>query len=466
MTGLRLGARLWWGAVPMALLLWGTGSVLAAALPGLPQPGALTLVATPVLTFARDVALALAAGAAVLGLLADSPRARRWGLGWGAAGLGLVALTLPALRADIAAGASDVSIADVITDSTAGRALAVQAAVLLLGLILLAAARVRWARILAAVAMVAAVAIPPLGGHAGLSSDHAAAGVAIGLHVAAASVWAGGLAVTCALVLSDRSTAAVLLPRFSTLALVCVIVTAEAGLLSASLITDSPLDLLGTAYGSIIIAKAGLLAWLVWLGWQQRRRALDRLPDASVPALVGAIAGIELVIMGLAIGSAVVLTRIGPSPVPGSGFAPLTLVVLGLGIPMLVVAIRPRGWHVTDGLPEVAAVLLLIAIVEVGGVGLLSRTLGSIGMLIEAVLLVGAGWLAASAARVRVGGLIVLAIGLPVALPVAAALSDRPGVMRMSVVAAVAAEALIVVWWLRGRRPAATAAEPVAAVAG
>lgn len=465
MTGPRLGARLWWGAIPLVVLLWGTGAVLVSSLPGLPQTGVLAGLASPALAFARDIAVALAAGAAVVGLLQDSPRTRRWALGWGAVGLGLVALSLVALRIDVDGGATGVGLLDVIRESNAGRALAAEALVIVIGLLLLVLGA-RWARIAAAVALIVATALPVLGGHAGLSGAHSAAGFAIGIHVAAASVWAGGLAVTCALILLDRACGPALLPRFSALALACVIITAEAGLLSASLIAGSLLDLLGTAYGNIVLAKAALLAWLVWLGWQQRRRAIDRLPDASVPATVVTIAGTELVVMGTAIASGVVLARIGPAPIPGNGIASLALVVLGVAIPMLVVAIRPRGWRVSDGLPEAAAVLLLVVIVEVGGVGLLSRLLGWIGIVLEVGLLLVFGWLALSAARVRIGGLVVLAAGLPVVLPLAAVLSDRPGEVRLSVVAALAAEVLLVLAWMAHRRRGADIPVALETVAG
>lgn len=461
MVGARLGLRLWWGAIPLALLLWGTGAVLVTSLPGLPGASLVPTVALPALGFARDVALALAAGAAVVQVLVDAPRARRWALGWAAVALALAVLSFPTLVADVSAGEDAVTLLSFVTETLAGRALAGQIIGLAVGLVLLAVPR-RWARISALVVLLVAVALPPLAGHAGLSGPHAAATVSIGLHVVAASLWVGGLAVVSGIVLLQRDLAPVLLPRFSVLALVCIIVTAEAGLMSASLLVESLTDLLGTAYGSIVLAKGALLAWLAWLGWQQRRRAIDRLPDASVPTTVAAIAGIELVVMGIAMGCAAVLTRIGPSPVPATGIAPLSLVVLGLGIPMLIVTVRPRGWAVTDGLPEVAAIILLVVIVEVGGVGLLGRLLGPVGVVAECALLLVAGWLAASASRVGLGGLLTLAIGLPVALLVSAVIADRPDGLRMAVVAALTAEALLAAgWWSRRRTGQGAGATPV-----
>jgi putative copper export protein len=466
-TGPRLGARLWWGAVPLVVLLWGTGAILVSALPGLPATSLVTSAAVPVVAFARDVAVAITAGACVMRLVAPAPELRRWAGGWAVLAVGLVAASVAGLAADVApaGGGGAAAIGEVVRDSLAGRALAVQGVALLVALVALVLDG-RVARVLALVAVLLAAAAPPMGGHAGFSGPHAAAGVAIGLHVAAASVWVGGLAVVCALVARDPACAPSVLPRFSALALACVVIVAEAGLLSASLITGSLLDLLGTSYGSIVLGKACLLAWLVWLGWQQRRRTVDRLPSSSVPTTLAALAGIELVVMGLAMGSAVVLTRIGPSPLPGTGFAPLTLVLLGMAVPMLVVLVRPRGWGVSDGLPEAAAVVSLIVLVEVGGVGLLARLVGPIGVLVELVLLIGAGWLAVSATRDRVGGLVVLAVGLPFAMTAAVVLADRPGAARMGVVSVLLGEVLLAAWWARRRRVAPVPRVTASPVAG
>jgi len=453
--GAAIGSRLWWGLLPLAVLLWGTGALVAASLPGLPATPLVTLALVPGLDFVRDVAVAIAAGAIAMRPLTRATVLRPWAAGWAVAAAGLAALALVALRADLLAsevlrGDGTLSLGELASGTLAGRALALQSGCLLV------AAGVAWvgdgrvARWSALVLVLVAAAAPGFAGHAGLSGEHAAAAVAIGLHAAAASVWVGGLAVVCALVLRQADRAAEVIPRFSGLALACVIVVAETGLLIASLTAGTLIDLLGTAYGSIVLAKAAMLAWLVLLGWQQRRRVVDRLVGATDPSAVtvrtmAALGGIELVVMGSALAAAAVLARIGPPSIPGGGFAPLTLVVLGVAVPMLIVTVRPRGWRVTDSLPEVAAVLLLIVIVEVGGVGLLRALAGPLGLALEIALLVGVGWLALAAARGP--ALIVLAVGLPVAVAVATILADRPGTSRMAVVAALVAVLLVGLRW-------------------
>jgi hypothetical protein len=130
------------------------------------------------------------------------------------------------------------------------------------------------------------------------------------------------------------------------------------------------------------------------------------------------------------------------------------------------VLLRPRGWRVSDGLPEASAVVCLVVLVEVGGVGVVSRLLGPVGVLVEVALLVGAGWLAVSASRSRIGGLVVLAVGLPVAVTAAVMLADRPGAARMGVVAVLVGEVLLATWWSYQRRISATPSVPADAVAG
>ncbi|MFM7146905.1 MAG: hypothetical protein ACKOW5_11300, partial [Actinomycetales bacterium] len=103
MTGSRLGSRLWWGLVPLVALLWAVGAFSADLLPGVTVPPLLTQVAVPMVAYARDIALALTAGALLTVLLAPSNRFRRWALGWGVTALGLAVVALLALRADVTA---------------------------------------------------------------------------------------------------------------------------------------------------------------------------------------------------------------------------------------------------------------------------------------------------------------------------------------------------------------------------
>jgi putative copper resistance protein D len=396
----------------------------------------------------------------------SSDRVARWALGWGVLWVGLTAAAAATVRADIYAvgplqGAAPVGLWTFLTEVPAGQALAFQMLAAASAVILVVVGTTmatRWAAVV--LALVGAMA-PALAGHTGLSGLHVEAAISLCLHIAGVSVWVGGLAVVSALLLLEPERLADLLPRFSVLALVCVVVVAETGLLNASLRAGTAEALAGSTYGSLVLAKAVLLAWLIRLGWLQRRRAVDRLrtPGAtvtsSVAGTVARLAGVELLAMGTALAVSVVMARIGPAPVPIPGVAPLTLVVAALAAPMVLVMAVPRGWRVSDAAPEAASVVMLVVIVEVGGVGLLRVLLGStIGLLAEGVLLVVAGWLCVSAARDPRGrgGLIVAMAGLPFAMAAAVLLADAPGDERMAIVAVLAGEALLVGWHLRASR--------------
>lgn len=477
-VGPRVGARLWWGLLPLAVLLWGSGALLASSLPGLPATPLTTVVLVPVLGFAREVAAAVTIGSLVVGGLLCRPasvRVERWAVGWGLSWAGLTAVAGATARADVYAvgplqGAAPVGLWTFMTQVPAGQALAFQLVAVVCAVVLAAVATTTATRATATTMALGGAMAPALAGHSSLDGLHVEAAASLALHIGAVSVWVGGLAVVCALLLLEPQRVQDLLPRFSVLALACVVVVAETGLLNASLRAGTADALAGSTYGSLMLAKVVLLAWLIRLGWLQRRRAVDRVRDAdavaSVPGVVARFAGIELVAMGAALAASVVLVRTGPAPVAVPGVAPLTLVVAALAAPMVIVMARPRGWRVSDALPEAAAVVMLMAVVEVGGVGLLRALLGStVGLLVEAVLLGAAGWLCVSATRGPGGrgGLYVAMAGLPLAMAVAVLLADNPGDERMAVVAVVTGEVLLVAWLVRSSRSAMTATRTTSA---
>lgn len=484
MTGLRLGARLWWGAVPLLLLLWSLGALSGIA--GLPTTPLTTLALHPLAVYARDIAMALTVGGLLVGIRHPGDRVRGWTLGWGMAGLALIALGAVTLHADLMAhGVVDSlgpqAVASVIADTIAGKALVVQAICLIVALVLiLIATRVssglasiaRWT---ALVLGLVAAATPAMASHAGILGPHAVAGVSVGVHVAAVSAWVGGLAAVTALVVRDPDGAR-LLRRFSPVALACVIVAAETGLLTASLTSPSLSDLVGSAYGSVVVVKAVLLGWLIWLGWLVRRRVLDHLDDkadtrvdaedssaprprAALLATLARLTGVELVLMGTAFAASVLLARLGPPHAIPEGIAPLTLIALGVAAPMLAAVIRPVRSRFLDAYPEVCVVIWLVVLADVGALGPLDRLLGGFGLVIELLLLIGAGWLAVQALSgpgARIAGWCAAA-GLPLVFAIIVWLNDTVS-WPLAVVSAAAGMALVIGW----RRAAVRRATPVA----
>jgi copper transport protein len=122
----------------------------------------------------------------------------------------------------------------------------------------------------------ALVAAPSLAGHA-LDAGTPRLELPVDvLHVAASSVWFGGVV---ALALDDRSAPFrdQVLRRFSTLALIAVSLVAATGLVRAVGELTSLGQVWGTSYGRWLIVKTGFFAVLTVLGWTNRYRLLPAL---------------------------------------------------------------------------------------------------------------------------------------------------------------------------------------------
>jgi copper transport protein len=113
-------------------------------------------------------------------------------------------------------------------------------------------------------------------------ANHAAAGGQIVLaliadvaHLMAMCVWLGGLAVLTAVLLrsGDALGMRLAVPRFSRLALICVGVLAITGIFQAWRQVGTLSALSGTTYGTLLLAKVGLVALLIGLGWFARKWA-------------------------------------------------------------------------------------------------------------------------------------------------------------------------------------------------
>src|SRR2546430_4009790 len=103
-----------------------------------------------------------------------------------------------------------------------------------------------------------------------------------GLHQAAAAAWIGGLGhlVLTALGRGVHAWPALLLKRFSALALTAVAVLVVAGLALTLSYVGGVHALLGTSYGMMVLTKVGILAGLLTLGGMNFL-AVRRLPAAS-----------------------------------------------------------------------------------------------------------------------------------------------------------------------------------------
>lgn len=205
-------------------------------------------------------------------------------------------------------------------------------------------------------------AFVPIGliGHSASGDYHHSATVALLAHILSMAVWVGGLvAVSWYAGIRGRE-----LPRiartFSSVALCCYVLIAVSGVMQAWVDLSAVTDLFTTRYGLIMVAKILVLITLGFVGNAHRRHTL-KLMDSGKRTAFRRLAGGEVVLMAVAVGLAVALSRTAP-PVPDdtTGFSAVRTLI-GYPIPP---EITP-GRLITEIYPEA-----LFAIICVAGAGL------------------------------------------------------------------------------------------------
>ncbi|WP_380165228.1 copper resistance D family protein [Jannaschia sp. R86511] len=322
-TGLLLVVA---GAVVTLGLLALTGG---AAPTTLADPGPATTAGLPLARYLQDVLGVLTVGCTLVAAIASGAgetdlraRARRL-LGPVASGWALVTLAVYLLTASDLSGRP---LPSVLTAQVQGAFVSLPQAralllVVLAGVVLAVASRLEVAAgplvqrsllVLAAGALVP----PAFVGHSASAEDHELAVASVSVHLVAGALWIGGLAVLAVLVLADprvrAGTAVPTVTSFSTLALWCVVVIGVSGLLNGSLRVSSVADLLGSAYGLLLLAKALLLAVLVGFGWWHRRRSIEAMTTGAGRSAFARLVVAELAVMVLTVAAAVVLARTSP----------------------------------------------------------------------------------------------------------------------------------------------------------
>ena len=147
------------------------------------------------------------------------------------------------------------------------------------------------------------------------------------VHVAAASVWLGGL-LALGLALRAPGDHRALMRRFSNVAVVSVAVLALTGVVRALAELHSVSQLWTTGYGGALVAKSALLLLLVGVGWVNRYRLVPRQRVASLRRSVV----VELVLFAGLVVAVALLTDlrpgrdrdaaaavVGPPPLPAPG---------------------------------------------------------------------------------------------------------------------------------------------------
>ena len=257
---------------------------------GLPDPGTLTTVGLPAVRAAAEVCMALTIGAVLLAAFLVPPqgsgyldvagyralRAASWAAaGWAVAAVLMVPLSIADALGRPVGDVLDVGLLlDLIPRLTAGTAWSLTA---LLAFVVLVGCRSvltwGWTAVLFGLALLGPLPVT-LTGHSAAGGAHDLATDSLVLHVLGASVWIGGLVavlITAAARGPDRATAlATAVPRFSRLALLCWAVVAVTGVVNA--LVRIPLDaLLGSTYGTLVLAKTASLLVLGTLGALHRR---------------------------------------------------------------------------------------------------------------------------------------------------------------------------------------------------
>jgi putative copper resistance protein D len=313
----------------LAGVLIGLAITATRALPGLAEPDAMVRFGIPVVRVLLDIAAVVTVGLCLLPLLIgfDRPKlaeavlagTRRVtvasALTWGIAAL--VALVLQTAELRLSESVTLAAVWEYVRTVGGGKALI---AVFLLAMLCagLAAWSVRKgetvpAELRAAAALFTLLPLP-VTGHATNWTWHDITMVSMELHVMAAVTWTGGLGAVVVLLAANRTLLAHALPRFSKLAMICLVVSAGTGLFNgfAELLltpgSDLWRDLFGTNYGVLVLLKIICVGLLAVLGANIRWRLLPGILRHQRTALVGWAAA-ELAIMGLAFGFAVILTR-------------------------------------------------------------------------------------------------------------------------------------------------------------
>lgn len=419
--------------VPILLLvLWGIGGLREQDIPGLPVVPLVTLWALPIDLWIRDIATALVVGFALIGgVLAPRPDPRSGRNASLAALVLLVALAVQAiltvsevLALPITESVNPTILWSLLTQTTLGRVIAIQFVIVVLIALLAWVVLGRITGLIVAAAAMVVTFLPGFTGHSGIDEGHSSATISLGLHVIAASVWIGGLVATVDYVRRAAPHAALVLRRFSIVALVSVIVLIESGLINASLRLDGVSSLITSTYGAVILAKVAIVIVLIGFGWRQRR-ALSRQYEAgaSSTSVLIRLSAWELTWMGAAIGLSVALARTAPPAVP-IGADQITFAALGLlaiAIPLAVrsVAFRGRWSAAPRGLrdyPEALAVGVVISMVAVSTIGRAGTGDQQLIALVSAAWLVGAGSLlwTVIAERRSLLALGIVAVGMPV----------------------------------------------------
>lgn len=311
----------------LGLVLHATGAAPVPRLPGIPGAGPITDWGLPIVrVFLYFTSVATLGPLLVAVLLPDEPwaavprrrlrcLAESWALSW----VGVSAISVPLAASDFL-GESVAALMNrriPFSELLAVRpvlALVLMAAAAGLLVAFLGLARRRGQLVVLLLLGMAGLLPIALVGHSA-AGEYPVLGVAsLAAHIIAAVLWVGGLMAITVYVRRDTTQLAVVVTRYSTVALACFVITAVSGSVNAVLKVGLSLELWSSPYGLVLIGKIAAMAMLGVFGWWHRTKTLPMITERGDSQAYLLFAGAELMIMAATIALGVALAR---SPLPG-----------------------------------------------------------------------------------------------------------------------------------------------------
>lgn len=336
-TVLRTIALIAFGAlltISIGLAIGGGAEPLALA-----DPGPFVRTGQPITKLILNLSMAVAVGSLVLSAFAanQEERERLQPVASWAASLWLASSATYFILTYLVVSGSTISYGPLFseglwlfaTEIELGTLLAINLAIsLLLSLTTIAFRGQRMGAVNAAIAL---AGLYPLAesGHASSDAGHSLAVNSMLMHLVGVTVWVGGL-FALYVVLSKGERAAVLVSRYSTLALFSFVLVAISGLVSGYIRLYTPADLF-SPYGLLLIGKASILVALGIIGVRYRAGLVKKI--ATKAKAFWSLVAFELFVMGLAIGLGTALAAT-PLPTNPNEFVPLTPAEILTGDPL------------------------------------------------------------------------------------------------------------------------------------
>ena len=317
------------GTVALTLLILGLVLSGATAPRLLADPGPLVRWGQPVVALGARLAGAVAVGGLVLCAVVLPTRSPSWrraatlsaaaALTWSFVQTAALVLTHAALTgAGALPGAYAYHLLAFVTGVPLGSALGWAVVLTAACAVAAVVASSRAGVVVALVLALASLAPTAAGGHVAGAPSHQLAASSMWLHVSAAAVWVGGVAVLVAVAGGLRHDLGAAGSRFSAVAGWCFVLVAGSGLVNGIAWVDDPLAALGTPWGLLLGAKIVAFGVLGVFGWWHRRVTLPAIAAASVDqprtGLFARVLAVELTVMAAVFGVSVALGTTAPPP--------------------------------------------------------------------------------------------------------------------------------------------------------